>query len=100
MVLDPCEWVILVRPFHSSGARGVTTTCPEGCSEARSLESGCSGRERALGLWSVFPRVEALAALRSLEGLELGSQARIPKQGKDIDPYPGGTSEMQVGKAE
>ena len=72
MVLDPCEWVILVRPFHSSGARGVTTTCPEGCSEARSLESGCSGRERALGLWSVFPRVEALAALRSLEGLELG----------------------------
>lgn len=35
-----------------------------------------------------------------MEGLELGSQARIPKPGKNIDPYPGGTSEMQVGKAE
>ena len=45
---------MLVRPFHSSGA-GVTTTCPEGRSEAGSLERGCSGRERALGLWSVLP---------------------------------------------
>lgn len=71
-VLDPYEWVMLVRPSHSSGARGVTKTCPEGCSEARSLERQCGGRERALGVWSVLPRVEALAALRSPEGLGLG----------------------------
>ena len=50
----------------------MTATCPEGCSEARSLERECGGWERALGVWSVLPRVEALAARRSLEGLGLG----------------------------